>query len=175
MSGRAAQKAEDIQLLVLDVDGVLTDGSVLYGASDQAEIKSFNVKDGLGIKLLQKSGIEVAIITGRTSAAVARRAAELNIPTVLQGREDKGVALQALLDERALPAFRVAYMGDDLPDLSALKLAGLATCPSDAAAPVQAVADWIAPFAGGRGAVRALSDFLLTSQGLLPARLSEFH
>jgi 3-deoxy-D-manno-octulosonate 8-phosphate phosphatase (KDO 8-P phosphatase) len=94
---------------------------------------------------------------------------------LLQGREDKGVALQALLDERALPAFRVAYMGDDLPDLSALKLAGLATCPSDAVAPVQAMADWIAPVAGGRGAVRALSDFLLTSQGLLTARLSEFH
>ena len=121
MNGRAAQKAEDIQLLALDVDGVLTDGSVLYGASDQDEIKSFNIKDGLGIKLLQQSGIEVAIITGRTSAAVARRAAELNIATVVQGREDKGVALQALLDERALPAFRVAYMGDDLQDLSALK------------------------------------------------------
>ena len=112
------------------------DAQVFYGASDQAEIKSFNIKDGLGIKLLQKSGIEVAIITGRTSAAVERRAAELNIATLLQGREDKGVALQALLDERALPAFRVAYMGDDLPDLSALKLAGLATCPNDAAAPV---------------------------------------
>ena len=71
MNGRAAQKAEDIQLLALDVDGVLTDGSVLYGASDQDEIKSFNIKDGLGIKLLQQSGIEVAIITGRTSAAVS--------------------------------------------------------------------------------------------------------
>ena len=86
MNGRAAQKAEDIQLLALDVDGVLTDGSVLYGTSDQDEIKSFNIKDGLGIKLLQESGIEVAIITGRTSAAVARRAAELNISTVVQGR-----------------------------------------------------------------------------------------
>lgn len=175
MNGRAAQKAEEIQLLVLDVDGVLTDGSVLYGASDQAEIKSFNIKDGLGIKLLQKSGIEVAIITGRTSAAVERRAAELSIATVVQGREDKGVALQALLDELALPASRVAYMGDDLPDLSALTLAGLATCPNDAAAPVQNMADWIAPCAGGQGAVRALSDFLLTSQGLMSARLSEFH
>lgn len=175
MNGRAAQKAEEIQLLVLDVDGVLTDGSLLYGASDQAEIKSFNIKDGLGIKLLQQSGIEVAIITGRTSAAVERRAAELSIVTLVQGREDKGVALQALLDERAISATRVAYMGDDLPDLSALALAGLAACPSDAAAPVQAVADWIAPVAGGKGAVRALSDFLLTSQGLMPARLSEFH
>jgi len=115
MNGRAAQKAEDIQLVALDVDGVLTDGSVLYGASDQDEIKSFNIK-----------------------------------------------------------AFRVAYMGDDLPDLSAMNLAGLATCPNDAAAPVQAAADWIAPCAGGRGAVRALSDFLLTSQGLLAAQLSEF-
>mgnify|MGYP005997399807 CR=1 FL=1 len=147
MNGRAAQKAEESQLLVLDVDGVLTDGSVLYGASDQAEIKSFNIKDGLGIKLLQKSGIEVAIITGRTSAAVERRAAELSIATVVQG----------------------------LPDLSALTLAGLATCPNDAAAPVQNMADWIAPCAGGQGAVRALSDFLLTSQGLMSARLSEFH
>ena len=175
MNGRAAQKAEDIQLLVLDVDGVLTDGSLLYGAGNQDEIKSFNIKDGLGIKLLQKSGIEVAIITGRVSAAVERRAAELSIATLVQGREDKGVALQALLDERALPASRVAYMGDDLPDLSALKLAGLAACPNDAATPVQDMADWIAPLSGGRGAVRALADFLLASQGLLPLRLSEFH
>ena len=132
MTGRAAQKAEAIKLVVLDVDGVMTDGTLTYGGAVESESKSFNVKDGLGIKLLQRQGMKVAIITGRLSEAVERRAQELEIKMLVQGREDKGAALRELLDSMALDSSTVAYMGDDLPDLAALRLAGLATCPCDA-------------------------------------------
>lgn len=167
MNGRAAQKAENIQWVVLDVDGVMTDGTLLYGEGETGEMKSFNIKDGLGIKLLQRYGIQVAIITGRQSAAVARRASELGIEAVIQGREDKGAALQELADHHQIATTAIAYMGDDLPDLGALRLAGLSTCPSDAATKVLESVDWVAPIAGGRGAVRALADFVLAAQGHL--------
>jgi len=174
MTGRAAQKAEAIKLVVLDVDGVMTDGTLTYGGATESEWKSFYVKDGLGIKLLQRQGIQVAIITGRLSEAVERRAQELEIKMLVQGREDKGAALRELLDSMALDYSTVAYMGDDLPDLAALRLAGLATCPCDATEAVLKLADWVAPVAGGRGAVRALCDFILTAQGHLPANCETF-
>ena len=174
MTGRAAQKAEAIKLVVLDVDGVMTDGTLTYGGAVESEWKSFNVKDGLGIKLLQRQGIKVAIITGRLSEAVERRAQELEIKMLVQGRDDKGAALRELLDSMALDYSTVAYMGDDLPDLAALRLAGLATCPCDATEAVLKLADWVAPVAGGRGAVRALCDFILTAQGHLPANCETF-
>jgi len=174
VTGRAAQKAESIKLVVLDVDGVMTDGTLTYASAAESESKSFNVKDGLGIKLLQRQGIQVAIITGRHSEAVERRAQELEIKMLLQGREDKGAALRELLDSMALDPAAAAYMGDDLPDLAALKLAGLATCPCDATEAVLRQADWVAPEAGGRGAVRALCDFILTAQGHLPAAYETF-
>ena len=174
MTGRAAQKAESIKLVVLDVDGVMTDGTLTYGSAAKSESKSFNVKDGLGIKLLQRLGIQVAIITGRHSEAVERRAQELEIKMLVQGREDKGAALRELLDSMALDPAAAAYMGDDLPDLAALRLAGLATCPCDATEAVLRQADWVAPAAGGRGAVRALCDFILTAQGQLPAAYETF-
>ena len=174
MTGRAAQKAEAIKLVVLDVDGVMTDGTLVYGRAAESESKSFNVKDGLGIKLLQRQGIEVAIITGRLSEAVERRAQELEITMLLQGREDKGAALRELLDIMALEPVTVAYMGDDLPDLAAIKLAGLAACPCDATEAVLKKVDWVAPASGGHGAVRALCDFILTAQGHLPAIYETF-
>ena len=167
MTGRAAQKAEAVTLVVLDVDGVMTDGTVVYRGAGESESKAFNIKDGLGIKLLQRGGIEVAIITGRSSEAVERRATELGISTLIQGREDKGTALAEMLKLRQQTAASVAYMGDDLPDLGALRLAGLATCPSDAVELIKNNADWIAPSAGGHGAVRALCDFILQAQGQL--------
>ena len=167
MTGRAAQKAEAVTLVVLDVDGVMTDGTVVYRGAGEPESKAFNIKDGLGIKLLQREGIEVAIITGRSSEAVERRATELGISTLIQGREDKGTALAEMLKLRQQTAASVAYMGDDLPDLGALRLAGLATCPSDAAELIKNNADWIAPLPGGHGAVRALCDFILQAQGQL--------
>jgi 3-deoxy-D-manno-octulosonate 8-phosphate phosphatase (KDO 8-P phosphatase) len=167
MTGRAAQKAESVTLVVLDVDGVMTDGRLVYQGAGDPESKAFNIKDGLGIKLLQRGGIEVAIITGRSSEAVQRRAAELGISTLIQGREDKGAALAEMLALRQQAAASVAYMGDDLPDLGAMRLAGLATCPSDAADLVKNNADWMAPLPGGHGAVRALCDFILQAQGQL--------
>ncbi len=171
MNGRAAQRAESIELIVLDVDGVMTDGTLLYGDGETTEIKSFNIKDGLGIKLLQRYGIEVAIITGRRSSALERRAAELGIETLVQGREDKGAVLRELLDTRQIAPASVAYMGDDLPDLGAIRLAGLSACPSDAATKILESVDWVAPHAGGRGAVRALADFILGAKG----HLSDLH
>ena len=167
MTGRAAQKAESIKLVALDVDGVMTDGTLFYHAMSEPETKAFNIKDGLGIKLLQRCDIDVAIITGRSSEALTRRAAELGIATVIQGREDNGSALEELLKAKGLRASEVAYMGDDLPDLGALRLAGLAACPNDAVEAVLECADWIAPLAGGGGAVRALADFILQSQDRL--------
>ena len=167
MTGRAAQKAEAVTLVVLDVDGVMTDGTVVYRGAGEPESKAFNIKDGLGIKLLQRGGIEVAIITGRSSEAVERRATELGISTLIQGREDKGTALAEMLKLRQQTAASVAYMGDDLPDLGALRLAGLATCPSDAVELIKNNADWIAPSPGGHGAVRALCDFILQARGQL--------
>ena len=167
MTGRAAQKAEAVTLVVLDVDGVMTDGTVVYRGAGEPESKAFNIKDGLGIKLLQLGGIEVAIITGRSSEAVERRATELGISTLIQGRDDKGTALAEMLELRQQTAASVAYMGDDLPDLGALRLAGLATCPSDAVELIKNNADWIAPSPGGHGAVRALCDFILQAQGQL--------
>jgi len=164
VTGRAAQLAETIQMVVLDVDGVLTDGSVLYSGAGQTEIKAFNIKDGLGIKLLRDSRIEVAIITGRKSEAVTQRMNELGVDIVLQGREDKREALLEILATRDIPLAQVAYMGDDLPDLEPLRMVGLATCPSDAVLAVHEIADWVAPLPGGRGAVRALSDFILHAQ-----------
>ena len=174
MTGRAAQKAESIELVVLDVDGVMTDGTLLYGGPDDPEIKAFNIKDGLGIKLLQQCSIEVAIITGRASPAVERRAQELGITALIQSREDKGQALDELLKSLQLPASASAYMGDDLPDLGALQIAGLATCPANAADAVIACADWVAPAPGGHGAVRALCDFILQAQGHIPDLYDRF-
>ena len=174
MTGRAAQKAESVTLVVLDVDGVMTDGMLVYRGATDPESKAFNIKDGLGIKLLQRGGIEVAIITGRSSEAVERRATELGISTLIQGREDKGAALAELLELRQQAAASVAYMGDDLPDLSALRLAGLATCPNDADDLIKNSVDWVAPLPGGHGAVRALCDFILQAHGLLPDLQSEY-
>ncbi len=168
MSGRAAQKAETIKLVALDVDGVMTDGSILYGSQANREMKAFNVKDGLGIKLLRDRGIEVAIITARTSDSLERRAVELGISLLFQGREDKRAVLGELLTVLGIPASAVAYMGDDLPDLPALHLAGLAACPSDAVETIIEAADWVAPQPGGHGAVRALCDFILQAQGYEP-------
>lgn len=164
MNDPVRQKALSIKLLALDVDGVLTDGKVWYRSAQEPEIKGFNIKDGLGIKLAQRAGIEVAIITGRESQAVSQRARELGIQLLLQGREDKAIALEELLEQRHLSASQVAYMGDDWPDLAAIRKAGLGACPSDAVDAVREISDWISPQAGGNGAVRSLCDLLLDAQ-----------
>ena len=149
-----------ITLLVLDVDGVMSDGKVTY-TSDGAELKSFSIKDGVGIKSIQKAGVQTAIITGRVSPMVERRAHELGIQHLIQGREDKLAALKELLVILSIDLKDVAYMGDDLPDIEAIASAGIGACPADAAAAVRAQADWISSLKGGEGCVREFCDHIL--------------
>jgi 3-deoxy-D-manno-octulosonate 8-phosphate phosphatase (KDO 8-P phosphatase) len=151
----------DIRLLVMDVDGVMTDGKITY-TSDGQELKSFNIKDGLGIKRAQAMGIETAIITGRTSPMVERRALELGIAHLVQGREDKLAALSDLLDQINLSLDQVAYIGDDLPDLTAIETVKLGACPADAATEVKSKANWVSTREGGDGCVRELCDLLVS-------------
>ena len=151
----------DIRLLVMDVDGIMTDGKITY-TSDGQELKSFNIKDGLGIKRAQASGIETAIITGRTSPMVERRARELGIAHLVQGREDKLAALSDLVDQMNLSLDQVAYIGDDLPDLTAIESVRLGACPADAATEVKSKANWVSPRGGGDGCVRELCDLLVS-------------
>lgn len=163
----ATAAARAIRLAVFDVDGVLTDGKLYYGA-DGSEHKAFHVRDGLGIKLLQRAGIQVAIITGRNSPSVSRRAAELGIDHLLQGREDKLEALRELLTAH----FRtwgddlsaVAYMGDDLPDLPAICAVGLGMTVADACPAVLAKALWCSVRPGGAGAAREAAEFILRAR-----------
>lgn len=166
-------KARRVKLLALDVDGVLTDGRLWFGNNGE-ELKAFNIQDGLGIKLLQRSGIAVAIITGRTSALVARRAQDLGIAHVIQGREDKLVALRGLCAELGLELSAVAYMGDDLPDLSALRAAGLGLTVADASPLVARYADYRTARNGGCGAVREACELILNAQGKLAAVLEQY-
>ena len=151
----------DIRLLVMDVDGVMTDGKITY-TSDGQELKSFNIKDGLGIKLAQASGIETAIITGRKSPMVEQRARELGIANLVQGREDKLAALSDLVDQMNLSLDQVAYIGDDLPDLTAIESVKLGACPADAATEVKSKANWVSTRSGGDGCVRELCDLLVS-------------
>ena len=151
----------DIRLLVMDVDGVMTDGKITY-TSDGQELKSFNIKDGLGIKRAQASGIETAIITGRTSPMGERRARELGIAHLVQGREDKLAALSDLVDQMNLSLDQVAYIGDDLPDLTAIESVRLGACPADAATEVKSKANWVSTRGGGDGCVRELCDLLVS-------------
>ena len=152
---------DDIRLLVMDVDGVMTDGKITY-TSDGQELKSFNIKDGFGIKRAQTSGIETVIITGRISPMVERRALELGIAHLIQGSEDKLASLLDLLDRINLSLDQVAYMGDDLPDLTAIESVKLGACPADAASEVRSKADWVSTRAGGDGCVRELCDLLVS-------------
>ena len=164
----ALEKACTVKLLVLDVDGVLSDGRLYYG-NDGEELKSFYTPDGVGIKLLQRAGIAVAIITGRRSEIVARRALELGIEHYVQGRDDKLVALRELLDTLGLDLAATAYMGDDLPDLPAIEHCGLGMTVAGADEYVAAHADWRSQQPGGRGAVREACEFILRAQHKLDA------
>jgi 3-deoxy-D-manno-octulosonate 8-phosphate phosphatase (KDO 8-P phosphatase) len=160
------QKLEPIRLLVLDVDGVLTDGGLLYAATGEV-VKQFHVRDGLAVRLLMNAGIEVAVITGRRSDMVSTRCRELGVrdDLVFQGAEDKAVQLDELERMLGLNDEQVAAMGDDLPDLPLLTRAGFAACPSDAVPEVAAACDQVCGTAGGRGAVRELAELLLKAQG----------
>jgi 3-deoxy-D-manno-octulosonate 8-phosphate phosphatase (KDO 8-P phosphatase) len=159
------QRAARIRLVVLDVDGVLTDGRLYYGPQGEA-MKVFDVRDGHGIKMLIQHGIEVAILSARSSAIVEQRARELGIVRVLQGRGDKAAGFRALLADTRIPATETAFVGDDLPDLPVLHAAGLAATVDNARPEVKAAAHWIAPQPGGRAAVRAIAEFILRARGI---------
>jgi 3-deoxy-D-manno-octulosonate 8-phosphate phosphatase (KDO 8-P phosphatase) len=156
---------QNIQLVGLDVDGVMTRGEIIYTSSGE-ELKVFNVKDGLGIRAAVTHGLTLAIITARHSAITERRATELGIQHLFQGVKDKLTQFDALRVSLGLTWSQCAYMGDDLPDLPVLKQVGIATCPADAVAVVQQVAHYMSPFGGGNGAVRDLMTQVLAVRGV---------
>lgn len=157
-------RAKQIKLLLLDVDGVLTDGSIIYTHSG-TEMKVFSTRDGFGIRLLQEAGIDVGLITARTSEAVHRRAQDLKLKHVYQGMRNKIEAFTSILAEQQLQADQVAYMGDDWLDLPLLARVGLAVTVADAAPEVKDVAHYITRNSGGHGAVRELCDLLIDALG----------
>jgi 3-deoxy-D-manno-octulosonate 8-phosphate phosphatase (KDO 8-P phosphatase) len=165
------QRAARVRLVALDVDGVLTDGRLYYGPQGEA-LKVFDVRDGHGIRMLLGNGVDVAILSARSSEIVATRARELGIARVLQGRGDKAAAWRELLQQTGVTVEQAGFIGDDLPDLPVLAQAGLAATVADARAEVKSVAHWIASQPGGRGAVRALAEFILRAKGVAFAEMT---
>jgi 3-deoxy-D-manno-octulosonate 8-phosphate phosphatase (KDO 8-P phosphatase) len=166
----AAERAARVRLLILDVDGVLTDGRLYFGPQGEA-IKVFDVRDGHGIKLLHEAGVRTAILSSRKSGIVALRARELGIAFVLQGEADKARGLAKLIAETGIAVEHCGYVGDDWPDLPVLQQVGFAAAVADARPEVKAVAHWTANSNGGYAAVREVAEFILGAQGRLQALL----
>jgi 3-deoxy-D-manno-octulosonate 8-phosphate phosphatase (KDO 8-P phosphatase) len=164
MASTLADRCAAIELLVLDVDGVLTDGQIIYAGAD-TEVKAFHVRDGLALAVWQGEGKRAAIISGRESPAVARRAAELGLAAVLQGTADKLAALRQVLTTTGIGLQQVAAIGDDLPDQPVLKKVGLAIAVADACTEVRQAAHYVTQMPGGRGAVREVIELILHCQG----------
>lgn len=161
----AWQRAQAIRLLILDVDGVLTDGRLFFDAKGEA-FKVFHVRDGHGIKMAQKAGLEVAFVSGRRSDAAYHRAKELGINRFYEGVRDKVAVMQEIMDAMQIQdAGQVSVVGDDLVDLPVLTRAGLSVAVADAVPEVLAAAHWVTANPGGRGAVREVCDLLLKAQG----------
>ena len=160
------QRARSVEALVLDVDGVLTDASLVYGPRGE-EFKAFSARDGFAVRLAQSEGIAVAILSGRPSPAVQARLADLGVPPdrVVLGSRDKRADISLLAARIGAPLERVGFMGDDIPDLPALAAVGLATCPADAADEVKLRCHYVAADPGGRGAVRDLVRLVLEARG----------
>jgi 3-deoxy-D-manno-octulosonate 8-phosphate phosphatase (KDO 8-P phosphatase) len=165
--------AKNIKLLILDVDGVLTDGSIILD-NEGNEFKAFHVRDGHGIKMLEKAGINVAIITGRYSKVVDRRAKELGIKEVFQRCHIKSVAFDHLIEKFGLRPEEVAYIGDDIVDIPIFKRVGLSIAVSDATEETKAEAMMVTRNRGGKGAVREICEFLLKSKGLWQSLMGEY-
>jgi len=162
------ERLAKIRLLVLDVDGIMTDGCMYYGESGE-EMKKFNFRDGYGIRLLKRAGIEVAIVTLEDTRMVERRAAKLQLAEVHQGITEKGAKLREIKERLSIPTEAVAYMGDDLFDLPAFAEAGLKLTVPDAVPAVRKAADFVTEHAGGTGAVREVAEMILQAQGRFPA------
>lgn len=166
-------KAAGIKLLILDVDGVLTTGALYYG-SNGFEMRGFHIHDGLGIKLLQRTGVAVAVISGKQSDHVAKRLNELNIQHIYLGHENKVPVYELLKSNLKLTDQQIAYMGDDLPDLPLLKRAGLAISVPNAPEYIQAEANFVTQKKGGKGAVREACEMLMTAQQTLASVLQSY-
>jgi 3-deoxy-D-manno-octulosonate 8-phosphate phosphatase (KDO 8-P phosphatase) len=164
-----ASAAARIRLLVLDVDGVLTDGGLYYGPSGE-QTKRFHVQDGLAMVEARRAGLTLAVVSGRTSATVARRMAELGIAEVHQGVQDKGAVLTTLMTRMRLDRAQVAVMGDDVNDLPPMRKAGVALAPRNAVREVREAAHWVSRRAGGEGAVREALELLLRARHAWPPR-----
>lgn len=162
----ALQRAEGLKLMIFDVDGVMTDGTLYYSERGE-ELKAFNIQDGHGIKMLRQNGVEVALITARSSRAVELRAANLGIAHLYQGVEDKRGAYAALLARLELAAEQSGYMGDDLLDLPLLTRCGFAATVPAAPEALKSRAHYVTRAGGGRGAVREVCEFILRAQGAL--------
>lgn len=156
---------EKIELLLLDVDGVLTDGQIIYTDSSE-QIKSFDSKDGFGLRLLMDHHIKVGIITGRKSNALISRCKNLGIDIIFDGIKDKTLALDAIVKQEGIPLEKIAFIGDDLPDLPVMKKVGLGISVSDAAEMVKTQADYITSYKGGKGAVREVCEQILKARNL---------
>jgi len=176
-----AARLAALELLVCDVDGVLTDGRLDYGPEGEGDRKTFHVRDGLGLRRLLDAGIEVAWITARGGAAVERRARELGIRHLVQGSRDKAAALAELAMRLGIAASAIAYVGDDEVDRDAMRAVGLAIAPADASPEIRAIAAWVTTIPGGRGAVREICDAILAARApavpvelkiVIPARMA---
>ncbi len=166
-------RAAQIKLLIFDVDGVLTDGCLLMD-KDGHEYKAFHSRDGHGMKMLQQSGVDVAIITGRSSPVVKHRMDGLGIKHLYQGQDDKRVAFVELMQQLNLQPDEVAYVGDDVIDLPVMRQVGLAVAVQDAHELVKKYAHWQTPCCGGRGAGRDICELIMKAQGTLAAQMSVY-
>ena len=162
-----------IKMLLFDVDGVLTDGTILVHA-DGTESKTFNIRDGAGIVWAQRAGLAIGLLSARTAEATAIRAAQLGIAVVVQGRGDKLAGYEQILADANLTDAQVGYMGDDLQDLPVLRRAGFSAAPSDAAPEVRAAVQWVSSTRGGHGAVRECIEHVLRSQGQWRTAVADF-
>lgn len=165
--------ARDIRVIVSDVDGVWTDGKIIY-AGDRSEVKEFNVRDGLGAKLAQRAGLTIVLLTSRSSPALLRRARELGIAELHQGAANKLTACESILAKLGAGFHEVLYVGDDLPDLAPMLRAGISAAPSDAAPEVRAAATWKLDARGGHAAFRELVERLLRERGEWDAVVKSF-
>jgi len=158
------KKAKSIRLLLLDVDGVMTDGRVVFADSGE-EVKAFDVKDGHGIRMLMRTGVSVALLTGRESRVVLHRARDLGIDMVYQGAKDKLSVFEGILREKGFKGEEVCYVGDDLVDMPVMKRAGLSISVADASEELKGSVDYVTSMPGGRGAVREVCELILKAQG----------
>ncbi len=166
-------RASRLKLMAFDIDGVMTDGTLLY-ADDGVETKAFNCRDGLGLRLLQKAGIHVAVITGRKARCVEHRMANLGIELLYQGIDNKWESMQDLLKRLGLNAEEAGYMGDDIVDLPVMSACGFSASPADSHPLALQHARLIASLPGGRGAVREVCEYILAAQGKLDAALAPY-